>query len=277
MAVINGGDAGELGASLRKLRNRAHMSTRQLGIALNLSSANVSLWERGERLPSEERVVQVLDALNIVGDERAAVLGLRQRVASAGQLSPGAPSIGDQLEQLVKYEQDAEEITDVAPLLVPGLLQTEDYARATLGQLPNLDTRVTLRVGRSRILTRARNPVRLLALIDSEVLVRRITSPAVMADQLKYLLAMGERDNIDICIVPSTTAGFTPLLAGPFILIKGPTTVVHLEHHRASAFLWDQADVDEFALAAEEIHTRAMTPARTAEVIAEIVNGMEST
>jgi transcriptional regulator with XRE-family HTH domain len=279
MAVNRGGEARELAAGLRALRDRAHLTTRRVAELVGASAANVSNWERGERLPNEERTIQLLDALGANDDEHERLLRLRQRADAPGALVAGAPSFGEQLVRLIEHEQVARTITDVAPLLIPGLLQTSDYARATLGQHPDRDTRVALRVGRRDVLTRARQPAELVALIDTEALVRPIAPPDVMADQLRDLLAMAERPNVAIQLLPSTSPGYSPLLAGPFILMEFETAspIVHLEHYRASAMLWEEEDVREFVLAAEEIHKRAMTPARSAEVIAELVNGMETT
>lgn len=271
--------AREVAAGLLALRKRTSLTTRSLGEAINSSAANVSNWERGERLPNEERLLQLLDALSASDDERERLLGLRRQANGPGQLVSGAPSIGEQLARLIEHEQVARRITDVAPLLIPGLLQTSDYARATLAHQRDIEMRATLRVGRREVLTRGRNPVELIALIDSEVLVRPIAPPDVMAEQLRHLLKMGELPNITIQLVSSTTPRYTPMLTGPFILFEFATAepVVHVEHYRASAFLWEEEDVRGFVSAAEAIHNAAMTPADTARVIAEIVDGLETT
>jgi transcriptional regulator with XRE-family HTH domain len=255
------------------------MTTRALGEKVGASAANVSFWERNERLPSEERVIKLLDALDASDDERERLLGLRRQADGPGQLVSGAPSIGEQLARLIEHEQVARRITDVAPLLIPGLLQTSDYARATLVHQRDIETRVTLRVGRRDVLTRKRNPVELAALIDTEVLVRPIASPTVMAEQLHHLLKMAELPNVTIQLVSSTLPRYTPLLTGPFILLEFATAtpIVHVEHFSASTFLWDEEDVRGFITAAEVIHNVAMTPAESAEVIAEIVDGLETT
>lgn len=279
MAVNRGGEARELAAGLRLLRDRSGMTTRALAEVIGASAANISNWERGERLPSEERLTQLLEALRASDDERERLLGLRRQANGPGQLAAGAPSIGEQLARLIEHEQVARRITDVAPLVIPGLLQTSDYARATLGRLRDIETRVALRVGRRDVLTRTRQPAELVALIDSEVLVRPIAPPPVMVDQLHHLLKMAELPNVTVQIVPSTTPGYNPLLAGPFILLEFPTAppIVHLEHYRASATLWEGEDVQEFITAAEEVHDIAMSPAKSVQFIAEIVNGMEKT
>lgn len=271
------GEARELAVGLRALRGQARKSTRELGRLVGISAANISNWERGERLPSEERVIQLLDALDASTDERERLLGLRRQIGGPGQLVPGTPSIGRQLTELIQHEQVARRITDVAPLVFPGLLQTSDYARATLQGYLDIDTRVALRVGRRDVLTRTRNPAELVALIDSEVLVRPIASPPMMVDQLHHLLKMAALPNVTVQLINSTTIGYNPLLAGPFILMEfaSASPIVHLEHYMASAFLWEEKDVAGFMAAVQEIREQAMTPARSAEVIAEIVEGME--
>lgn len=278
MAVNGGGaEARELGAGLRRLRDQRDMTTRALASASEQSAANISHWESGNRLPTEERLLRVLDALDAPESERDRLLGLRRQADGPGQLVAGAPSIGAQLAQLIQYEHVASHLTDVAPLLIPGILQTADYARATFADLLDVDTRVTLRMGRREVITRARQPAELTAFVDSEALIRPVAPPDVMAEQLRHLLAMAERPNVTLRLVSSTIPGYNPMLAGPFLLLEFPSAgpIVHLEHHRASAFLWEESDVEEFWAAVQKIHQMAMTPARSAEVIAEIVHGME--
>jgi transcriptional regulator with XRE-family HTH domain len=280
--TVNRGDGGgaarELAAGLRALRERAGLSTRALGEAANTSAAAISNWER-DRLPSEQRLTQLLDALGASDDERERLQGLRRQAEGPGQLVSGAPSIGEQLARLIEHEQVARRITTVAPLLIPGLLQTSDYARATLGAHRDIDTRIALRVGRRDVLTRTRQPAELVAFIDSEVLVRPVAPPQVMADQLRHLLKMAELPNVTIQLVSSASPGYNPMLAGPFIMIEFPTAspIVHVEHYQASAFIWEATDVHGFQAAVEKIHNVAMTPAETARVIAKIVHGMETT
>lgn len=271
------GAAEELANGLRDLRKKAGLSTRKMASLLGLSNANITHWESGNRLIPLDRLTAYLDALTVGGDDRERLLGLRRRAEGPGELTAGVPSIGPQLTQLIEHEQTAVEITDYAPLTVPGLLQTTDYARAVLSRGPNTDTRVALRAGRRDVLTRRRDPVRFVALIDSEVFGRPIAPPAVMRDQFEHLLEMAALPNVTIRIVPSTAAGWHPGLAGNFIVFKFATArpVVHVEHYRASADLWRPEDIADYVDAVREIEEKAMTPDRTSEVIEKMIRGME--
>lgn len=270
----------ELGAQLRLLRDTAGLSLRDLEKLVGFSNAKISLWENGHRLPSLADLEHVLEALDVTGDERERIVGLRRSAGDApGLIASGAPSIGPQLAQLIDYEERSARIVYWAPLLVPGLLQTSDYARAIMGDAPNAETRVKLRAGRQNILTRRRNAVELLAMVDSEVLVRPVAPSDVMIDQLHFLLDMAQRPNVTLQIVSSTVPSYHPGLAGPFELIEFPTArpVVHLEHHRSSLTLWEEEDVKGFIEASGMIQHAAMTPVESAGVIEDIVNGMETT
>lgn len=271
----------ELGAEIKMLREASGLTLRALAdkLGTGFSNPKLSLWENGHRLPSVDDLTTVLDTLDASDEDRERILGMRRAVDDApGQINAGAPTIGEQLAQLIAYERSASRVVDVAPLLVPGLLQTGEYARAIMGDVPDAETRVALRAGRRDILTR-RSPVEFLALIDSEVLVRPVAPRDVMVDQLHHLLEMGSRPNVTIQLVPSTRPGWHPMLAGPFELIEFPKArpIVLLEHHRSSLFLWEERDVKSFLDASETIRQAAMTPAESAGVIEDIVNGMETT
>lgn len=269
----------ELGAEITHAREAAGLGVRELGRQAEISShSRVSELESGKRLLAVDELDRILDALRVPADERERLLGLARAAEGPGQLNVGLPGINNTLAQLIDHERAAVRITDASPLLIPGLLQTSDYARAIMSDQPDSELRVTLRAGRRDILTRARQPVELLALIGSEALVGAVAPPDVMRDQLRHILELGTRPNITVQVVSSTAPGYHPLLAGPFELIqfaKAPPIVL-LDHHSSSVFLWE-ADVLAYVEAAEKVRKIAMTPARSAEVIQAIVNGTETT
>jgi Domain of unknown function (DUF5753) len=123
------------------------------------------------------------------------LLGLARSAISPGQPNIGPSNVGKALAQLIDHEEHATRITDAAPLLIPGLLQTSDDARAIIGDEPDTETRVKLRAGRRDILTR-RRPVEPSALIDTEALIRPIAPVDVMADQLRHILQLAALPNV---------------------------------------------------------------------------------
>jgi len=279
MAVISGtAESRDLGAELRRLRREAGLNTRVMAERAGVSNANISFWETGKRLVPLGRLTALLDVLSVTDDQRERIMGLRRKADGPGELTTGSTNIGKRLARLIELERTATRITHVAPLLIPGLLQTSDYARAVFGEGPDTDTKVALRAGRRDVITRRRSPVEYLALLDSEVLVRPIGPSEIMADQLDHLARMAALPNVTIQIVPSTAPGHHPMLAGPFSLMEFPTAtpIVLLEHHRTSAFVWDRDSVAAYLSVPEEIQRVALAPERSLKLIKEIAEGMET-
>lgn len=268
----------ELGATLREARSELGISQRDLAKRAGIRAySRVSEAETGKRLLNTHELEAIFTELKLGEAEREQLLALARTAEGVpGELNVGMPSVGKTLTQLIDYERVASRIVLVAPLLIPGLLQTSEYARQIMGTAPDPELRVTLRSGRRDILTR-RNPVELLAVIDSEALVRPVAPPEVMAHQLQHILTEAERPNVTVQVVSSTTPGYHPMLAGPFELIEFPKSdsIVLLDHHRSSTFLFHAEDVAEFVAAAEMMSQQvAMTPKESVEVIAGIVQGM---
>ncbi len=141
----------------------------------------------------------------------------------------------DWLRQWIEYEQQAKLLRWYEPAWVPGLLQTEAYARATLShnllKPEEVEQRVHSRLGRQAILA-GEQPVQLVAVIDVMVLRRPVVGqPGVMAEQVAHLVKMGELPHVQILVVPEE-AGIYPGLQGGFILatLGDGSMVTHLDH-----------------------------------------------
>lgn len=275
MAVSRSAVARELGNELRALRTARGFSLRDLEGEVGVKNSTISMWETGQRLPSVESLIVLLGALDAPDVQHERLVALLRGTRGPGHLETGVPSGNDQLGQLLAYERTATRITDMSPLLIPGLLQTSDYSRAIFGD----DKSATLRAGRREILTR-KNPVEYIALIDSEAILRPIASDEVMRDQMDHLLTLGELPNVHIHVWSSMSRDWHPGLTGPFMLLEfaAAVPIVHLEHHRSSLFLWEPDDVRGYMDAADKVRREvAMTPEESARVIADIAHGMEAT
>ncbi|MEV0050866.1 DUF5753 domain-containing protein [Saccharopolyspora shandongensis] len=181
---------------------------------------------------------------------------------------------------LLDFERKASHITDVSPLLIPGLLQTGDYARAIMvtGEVPaaEVETRVLVRVGRREVLTR-RNPAKLLALVGETAIRQKIGDLQVTLDQLQHLLTVAEWPNVDLHVIPSAT-GWHPALEGPFFLIDfdDEQPIVHLENRRAALFFHEEADVAAYRIAVDRVMRLAMDPAESMKFIAGVSRELEA-
>jgi transcriptional regulator with XRE-family HTH domain len=276
-----------LAAAIRDLRESAGISGRALSIRLGLSHGMVSNWETCQRLPSPEDVASLLTALDIVGDSKVSIdaaekerlLDLARHAAEPNWLTIGMPGIPQQLAGAVESERAASAIVEWEPMVIPGLLQTADYARAIAKASglsePQIEQRVMVRMSRREIITR-RNPVEFLALIGEAALREPIGEPDVMIDQLRYLIELADRPNVELRVI-KLGVGWHPGFAGPFVVFTFPDAppVIHFEHFSSGAFVPDAADVGAYSGAVEVMKNVAMSPAATTGLIAEIAHEME--
>ncbi|MBK0870056.1 MULTISPECIES: helix-turn-helix transcriptional regulator [unclassified Saccharopolyspora] len=263
-----------LGAELRTARDAAGFSVRTLATALDISHATLSRWETGDRSPKPEMVAAYLAKVDAPAELRSELVELARNPDGPHWLSVGMPEQQRQLGALVDMESTATAMTTVAPNLVPGLLQTADYARAIMvaGNVTGSEiaTRVAVRVGRREAIVR-KNPVQMQAFIGEPVLMQTIGGAEVMADQLAKLLDFGQLPNVTIRVMP-TRCEWHPGLEGPFLLMdfadQGP--VVHLENRVSALFLHEPNDMQQYRDAAEAIAEASMSEADSRELIAKL-------
>lgn len=269
-----------IGVELRRAREDAGLSVRQLAEKIGKSHTTVGRWESGARSPRPVDVATVLSALGADNSLREALVELARNTDGPHWVASGLPEQRHQLTAVLELERDATRVVNVSSLLVPGLLQTSRYARAIMsaGGVPpeEVETRVAVRLGRQDVITRA-DPVQLLALIDEPVLQRRIGGPEVFREQLQAVLATGERDNVEVRIIPLST-GWHPALEGSFVLLEGRdrSPVVHIENRRSGQFFHEHDDVRAYQNAVAWLQDVALSHEDSAKLIAKVIEEMES-
>jgi transcriptional regulator with XRE-family HTH domain len=270
-----------LGSALREARESKGLSLRKVAAAIERDPSELSRWELGKRSPGETEVAQILGALGIGGARYEQLIALARNVDAPQWLAVSQPEQRQQLNAVLDFEAKATDIVEMAPLLVPGVLQTSEYIRAIMsgGGVPanEIETRVAVRIGRRDTITRS-EPVQLLALVGEAALRHVVGSRQVMARQLRYLLELAELPNVDLRAVPFGS-GWNPVLEGAFTLITTAETgsIVHLETRRSGLFLHEPQDVESYREAADTVLQVAMSPTETTELIAKITNEMETT
>ena len=197
------------GAELRRARTAAGLSQDQLGQRLGYSGAQVGKVEIGERAPAED----FAEACDRAFPDAGGLFGRIHQLAR--HWDGGYPSW---FVEWVDCERRAASLRSWQPLLVPGLLQTADYARAILSADPEtteiqLDELVSARLERQAILDQPSAPM-LWMVLDEAVLHRLIGSRKVMHDQLLHLADASCRSNINVQIVPTEIGEHAGLLGG---------------------------------------------------------------
>lgn len=270
-----------LGRALRDARVGQELGLREFAKSLGRDPSLLSRWETGDRTPPPTDVAQILGHLRITGARYNEILELAQSVDEPMWLATTLPEQRVQLAALIDFERTATVITDISPLLVPGLLQTSDYTRAIMSAgyaVPQdeISTRVATRVGRREILLRD-YPVHLVAYLGEATLRQRLGSARVMAEQCAHLLNMAALPNVTVLVVPFD-AGWHPALEGASLLIEfaAATPVVHLEVRETSMFLHSAGDVAACRQVIASLSEQAMSPEDSSVVIALAQAGWES-
>jgi transcriptional regulator with XRE-family HTH domain len=214
------------GAELRRWRTAAELSQEQLGQRVGYSGAQVGKVETSERAPSRDFAELCDRALPEAGGLFARIYQLARR------WDGGYPSW---FTEWLEAERRATSLRTWEPLLIPGLLQTSEYARAlfeawrSADSDDELDQLVSARIERQLIFERPRPPV-LWAVLDEGVLHRRIGSGKIMHDQLAHLAEVSDRAKITIQVVPAETGAHVGLL-GAFAIaaFESAPGIVYME------------------------------------------------
>ncbi len=251
-----------------------------MSVKIGTSIPTISRWETGDRFPRPEDVSAMLTAVGADPRRREQLVELARYANPKQWLSLRLADRELMMMAFLEYERCARRIVYAAPLLVPGLLQTSGYTRAimTTGGLSpaEAESRVRVRAGRREVLTKP-TPVELLALIGEAALRHEIGGPPVLLHQLKYLAACRERANIDLRVLPDS-AGWTPLLTGPFMLLEDHEgqSVVQLEYLVSGALFHLPEDVDAYREAVPKLVEAALSPADSAQFIARRTAELEA-
>jgi transcriptional regulator with XRE-family HTH domain len=256
------------GSEVRYARTAAGMTLAGFAATVPCDASTVSRIEAGEREPTERFAVACDEAF-------PAMNGWFTRFWR-GQQTWSGPYPPWFLDWLV-IESRATLIRTWQPSLVPGLLQTPDYARAVIGSWrrdagTDIEAKVAARIERQAILARA-DPPDLRVLLDESVLARRIGSPEIMRGQIDHLAMMGTRPNVTIQVVPEMAGAYAGL-SGAFSVatVPGESEVAYLETAVQGMTVRDPGLAGRTALMFDDLRDEAFPRPRSLELISEAVH-----
>ncbi|HET6532433.1 MAG TPA: helix-turn-helix transcriptional regulator [Actinoplanes sp.] len=266
----------QLGARLRSLRLAKGLTRDQAGYAIRGSESKISRMELG-RVAFKERDVTDLLRLYGVDDEaeHQRLLELTREANSPGWWHAYGDVLTSWFQNYLDLEQSAELIRTYEVQFVPGLLQTDAYARAVImlghgtATAVEIDRRAKLRMARKQLLDRT-DPPRLWAVIDEAVLRRQIGGRAVLREQIAYLIEMTRMPQVRLQVIPFTSGGHAAA-GGAFTILRFPNAevpdVVYIEHLTSGLYLDKPEDVDHYAAAMGRLFIEAEPPNRTPDLL----------
>jgi transcriptional regulator with XRE-family HTH domain len=263
----------QLGKQLRVLRERAKLTTEDVGLQLDCSPSTISRIEGGKVGVRRSILEKLLEIYELEDPEhRDTLIALARQGKQRGWFA----RFGDlpaTYSRFIGLESAAVEMRDYESLIVPGLLQTEDYYRSVMqadvpdGSDEAIGSRVKIRLERQELLTRAVDPLRLIAVLDESVIRRVIGGPDVMRSQLKHLVEMSRQRNITIQVLPFSGGAYAGM-AGSFAILDFADALSVVYAEALAGDIYQEAeDVRRYVAVFESLRAAALSPLESIRMI----------
>ncbi|WP_141924995.1 helix-turn-helix domain-containing protein [Haloactinospora alba] len=270
-----------LGSELRKYRDARGVSRADAGHHIRGSESKISRMELG-RVGFKRRDVE--DLLRFYGVTDASLINTMGKIAEdtnkPGWWQEYGEALPNWFQVYVGLEEAATRIRVYEAQFVPGLLQTECYARNVIkgGSVPpdpKAEDRLKVRLRRQQHLEDS--GVKFWAILDEAAVRRPIGGKECMQEQLERLIELCDRQNITLQIVPFT-AGAHAAEAGSFTILRYPefklSDIIYLEQLTGSLCLDKRSDIDAYTMAMERLSVIARPPAETKGILREMIEDL---
>jgi transcriptional regulator with XRE-family HTH domain len=254
MSIPNGPTALRriIGAELKRLRLAARKAQHEVAELSGIAQNSLSRYESGVSAMSNPVAEKLLTIYGVDEEQQAELLDLVKRSRRRRPKGEAKAAIWEPVEDLIALERDASKINEVAIQPVPGLLQTEAYARAMLGRgklgADVVEDNVQARLARASILSGV-FPVEYWAVIHESVLRCAVGGSETMAAQLAHIAELSKRPNITVQVLPDS-AGAHPAISGPFMVLRFPIApeygVVYIDHLTGANYLDEPEEVAQY-------------------------------
>lgn len=272
----------ELGTELRRLRGDRRGA--DVSAALGWSESKLSRIETGHTGITEADLDRLLTAYDVRAEDRDRLRDLAGRSRVRAWWTPYRSSVPDPYDEYVALEAEAIAICEWEAQIVPGLLQTDEYARAVIevgadiGDTGTIQRRLALRMARQAVLTRD-PPPSLQLIIDEAVLHREVGGRDVLCRQLIRLLQASRRPGLELLVLPFSAGAHAGQTESFMVLEFEEGTrspVVHSEGLTGGLFRVTPDEVEVYQDALDDLRERALSPEDSRTVIAEREESLRS-
>jgi transcriptional regulator with XRE-family HTH domain len=270
-----------LGGQLRRLREDQGITLEQAAATIRGSHSKLSRMEHGRVSFKERDVADLLKLYGITsGEQRAALLSLARESATPGWWHDYADILPNWVEPYVGLEAAASVIRSFQIQFVPGLLQTEAYARALLqhGNASGEDEvarRAEVRISRQEVLNKPSAP-RFWSVIDEGALRRPIGGAETMREQLRHLIDMADHPAVTLQVMPFRVGVHGA--GGPFTILRFAEPdlqdVVYLEQLTSALYLEKPSEVDSYMELMEQLCLQAEPAETTPKLLNDILTDL---
>jgi transcriptional regulator with XRE-family HTH domain len=251
----------QLGRYLRELRNRERLTVRVAAERLEWSEAKIWRIETGQTSLRSLDVEAMCKIYGAPADLTEALMGLAKETKARGWWHSYGDVIPEGFDVYIGLEEAASQLAWYESELVPGLLQTEDYARTVIeADNPGVDheeisRRVHVRMARQPLIRRATAPLELRVVLNEAILRRPVGGPQVMPGQLARLAEVSELPNVSLRVVPFSAGLHPGMMSNPFVILRFPLngdgkesepTTVYVDGFTGALYLDKPNEVDRY-------------------------------
>jgi transcriptional regulator with XRE-family HTH domain len=267
-----------LAAELRSLRASSGLTRDEVVERTGINVATMYRIEHARVRPQTRTLRTLLDLYGVEKEQQAELVGWLRDARERGWLHAYQSELPEQYMNFIGFEGEARSSWNYESLFVPGLLQTEDYARAVItGVLPfasrdEVERRVEVRMERQEVL-RNENPLELWGIVDEAALRRQVGGRAVMRAQLRYLLEASELPNITFQVIPFDVGAHAGM-PGSFVFLQFADAaipdVVYVDSMAGELFLEEESDIRRYRLVFEHLRAVAASPDVSRSLLASL-------
>ncbi len=244
-----------------------------------MSPGNLGRIESREVTARPVVVRAALALYGVTGEDAEVLIDLARGAQERGWWQNYGEVMPDWFSFYVGLEEEAATLATYESENIPGLFQTESYARTifrwTAGE-ENIDQKVAARLRRQQILYRD-DPVHVIAVLNEAVLLRQLGSAEEFREQLEHLAELAELPNITIQVLPFAAGGH-PSMTGPYVLISFPDAldepVVYLDNFTRGQVLEEPEHVSEYQTAHAKLQDMALAPEESLKMIRELAGSI---
>jgi transcriptional regulator with XRE-family HTH domain len=255
-----------LALELRRLRESAKLTCEEVAERMECSASKISRVETGRVSVSPRDVRDMLEIYNAPADQRESLVQLARDSRQKGWWHAYGDSVQPHFATYLGLESAASELRIYEVSLIPGLMQTEDYARAVISAgmvsspRADIERRVAVRMERKRLAIE--DPPKVWAVLDEAALRRQVGGPEVMRVQLEHLRELTELRNVSLQVIPFR-GGAHPAMGRPFvILVFGESVdpdVVYLEDLTSALWVENVDEVDRYNMFFNHLRASALS------------------
>src|SRR5216683_1238047 len=266
-----------IGVELMRYRHEAGYTLVEAGDHSGISRAKLNHMENGRQ---QQDPADIAKLLKVYGTERHDIdrlPSLTGRADEAGWWAPWAQVVPDWMRTIVGLEGLAVREFVFEPIILPGLLQTEDYARAVTADTPRVrpdhgERFVGFRMARAARLTDAERPLKLHAVITEGALRLAVGTPELRCAQFEHLVAMAGLPNVTIQVVRPDD-GLHDAITGQFAVLdfENVRSIGYVEMHDGSVYVQDPEQVETYNLVAKNVQRVALGPEPSVALIKSLI------